>query len=473
MKYNILFILLLCFTFVLETEAKHSTQQRNNGFRIEVDAPSKEGSTIYLARYWNGLTYIQDSLQISDQGKALFFSSDTLPAGQYLIYIKPDISLDLLIDKEQDNITIKIDKDNIFKSTVSGSKDSKMFLKHMAYINEKRTEKSILEKQLADSTISQQKRMALNTELNALEKSVKSHITSTIERNRGNWFGKFLKGLEAISLPYPEPKTEEEVEKNRAFGKAHYFDNIDLADPRFWYTNYLTNYIDTYMQQWVEPIPDSLAIAASRLVEKTKGNDFTFQQMLSRFINESSKSQLMGHENIWAKLTEDYVLNKNNTWIDSVQLSQLKKNYAAIQHNRIGMGAHPLTLVTIDEQSFNTDNIAADYLILYFYDPNCGHCQKELPLLHNEFYPKYKNKGVKIVAINIGADLDNWKRFVEKNKFTNWINAADPSYKSEYWMYYDTTAIPAIFVLDKNKNIVAKKIDKQNLEKFFEFYIKK
>jgi hypothetical protein len=55
---------------------------------------------------------------------------------------------------------------------------------------------------------------------------------------------------------------------------------------------------------------------------------------------------------------------------------------------------------------------------------------------------------------------------------TGWINAADPNNKSQYWMNFDTSYIPAVFVLDKNKKIIAKKIDVEGLKQVFGYYIK-
>lgn len=469
MRYN---ILITAFCLLLSLSAKATDTNENKGFRIEIDAPDKKGSTIYLVKYWNGGTYAHDSLTISEQGKALFFSTEKLPEGQYLIYIKPDLQLEFLIGDEQSDIRISIDASNPQNSKITGSKDSELLWKHIAYLNSKRLEQNKLEEQAEDTAATAEQRKAAELKLKALDEAVIAYTKGIVNKHKNGWFGKFLKGSNPITLPYNPPQTAEEVQANRKYGKDHFFDNIDLTDPRFWHTAYFTSYIDSYMEQWVEQYPDSLAAATSRLVAKAKGNEFTFKQMLTRLTNQSIESQIMGHENIWAKLAEDYIFHKNISWIDSLQLDELKKGYAKIQHNRIGMDGKSLTLQTIDGKTINTGDIAANYLVLYFYDTSCSHCQKETPLMHDKLYSKYKEKGIEIVAINIGASKDEWNKFVKEYKLNDWINANDPEFKSQYWMYYDTSAIPSIFVLDKNKKIVAKKIDEQNLDKFFEYYTK-
>ena len=137
------------------------------------------------------------------------------------------------------------------------------------------------------------------------------------------------------------------------------------------------------------------------------------------------------------------------------------------------MRARNIKLTTIDGKTIETNDIKAEYLILYFYGHDCNHCIEETPRIYNEVYTKYKDKGLQVVAIDIkGSDKKEWDKFVKNNKMTGWINAADPNNISQYWLNYDTSYIPSVFVLDKNKKIVAKKIDSKGLEQFFDYYTK-
>ncbi len=471
MKYNLFILLSLLFIIKVEAQNLGHITSQETGFHLEVTIPTQKNKKIYLGQYLKGATYARDSVSLSDQGKAIFTSTEKLPGGQYFLYVPPHIQVDFLLDKDQSNVQLFIDESDPSKNNASGSNDTKLLWEYLSYIQTKTIEKNELDKELEDQTISPDKRTKLTTQLKKLEDNTQNYITNSIKQNSNNWFGIFLKGMEPIPLPYSPPKNEKEYVENKEYGKVHFFDNIALTDPRLWRTNYLTTYIDSYMQQWVDQIPDSLAAAASRLVAKTEGNDSCFQEMLSFLTNNAIKSNRMGDENIWARLVEDYIFDKNVAWIDSTQLFELRKMYEPIKYNRIGMMAQNLTLETIEGKAINTNDIQSDYLLLYFYDTTCGHCQKETPEVHNKLYKKYKNKGLEIVAINIGSDKKEWTKFIAENGLTNWLNCADPDYKSKYWMYYDTSHIPSTFVLDKNKIIVAKKIDEQNLEKFFDFYL--
>src|SRR5690606_24455310 len=106
-----------------------------------------------------------------------------------------------------------------------------------------------------------------------------------------------------------------------------------------------------------------------------------FKEMLSKLTNESLKSLRMGDENIWARLAEDYIFDKDVVWIDSAQNSELRKQYELIKNNRVGMKAHNLILQTLEGDIINTNDIDAEYLLLYFSNPRCGHCQTATPEL--------------------------------------------------------------------------------------------
>lgn len=471
MKYNILIFLSL-LSFCMVEAQNNNTNADGKGFRMEVNIPSQKGNKLYLGQYYKDATYAIDSAYLSTDGKATLSLSYTPEQGQFFLYIKPSFQLDLLIGENQNNIQLYIDETDFSKSTVSGSKDTELLWKYLGEVQKFDADINETEEQLSGSAITEQIRTELKTQLKLLEEKKRNYTNASIIKHNKEWFGVFIKGLESISLPYSQPKDEKEYLKNKEYGKAHYFDNINLTDPRFWRTNYFVLHINTYMRQWVDQIPDSLAVAASRLVAKTKSNEICFKEMLSELTNEAMKSNVMGDENIWARLYEDYMVNKNISWIDSTKYSELRRMYETIKNNRLGMKAQNLTLESMDGKPINTNSIKAEYLILYFYDPNCTHCQTETPKLHNELYRKYKDKGVEIVAINISSNKEEWERFVNNNKLTDWINCSDFDHKSSYWMYYDTSGIPAVFVLNKDKIIVAKKINEESLDKFFNYQYK-
>lgn len=431
-----------------------SAQTNKSKFKLEIDAPYNKGQTAYLLNYWKENTYITDSCLISDLGKGLLQSEQSLPTGQYVLYIKPDIQLELLLNDKSENVKISVSKD-ITNSKVKGSKDTEILWDYIKQIN----------------SFNKIKEETPGTELT--DQKINDYTQKFILKHKGSWASDFIKGTMPISLPYQTPQNNEEALTNSQYMKKHYFDHISLTDPRLLRTDYFWSYLDNYLENWVSKNDiDSLAYTTDDLVAKSMGNQTCFEQILMHYLNKAINSKLMGMENVWAKLAENYIFDKNYAQVDSTEISALRSQYELIKYNRIGMTARGLKLETLEGDTIQLHDVTAKYIILYFYDPTCSHCRSETKEIKTNLYPKYKDKGLKIVTVNIHNDSKMWKSYVEQNNISDWINCADPNHKSKYWMYYNTSAVPSVYVLDEDKKIIAKGIDEKGLEQVFKYLYK-
>ncbi len=447
-----IFCIVLSLLFIHNMEAQNIKSE----FRLEADIPQTIDK-LYFGQYWQGQSYATDSV-IPTNGKAVFIKEKQLDPGEYFIYSKTGLLVKLLLDKGQDNIRISVNSSDPKQNKISGSEDTRLFWQYQTLLQKTEDFKKSLGKRPNKDEADELKRL-------------QNDISDLIAKHPGTWFATYAKGDTPITLPFPTPKNGDEFYSNKHHGRIHYFDNVDLTDPRLWKSSYLTSMINVYMSTWIEQSPDSLATASSEIVAKTKGNDLCFKEMLSYFINTSLNSKNMGSENVWAKLYEDYIQGHEIAWITTEQRGELSKKYETIKMNRIGMTAQALQLETIDGEPINTGEINADFLILYFYNHDCHHCQETIPKAH-ELYKVYKDKGVQMVAIDINNNKDQMMSFIEKHNLRDWVNCVDPTYKSKFWLYYNTSFVPAIYIIDKDKKIIAKDIDSETIKKFLEFYIK-
>jgi thiol-disulfide isomerase/thioredoxin len=103
--------------------------------------------------------------------------------------------------------------------------------------------------------------------------------------------------------------------------------------------------------------------------------------------------------------------------------------------------------------------INAKYTILLFWAADCGHCQKEVPKLHESLKALKGKIDVKVFAVQTKDDLfEDWRKFLIKNKISDFINVFDPVHINDVKTKFDVTSTPLIYVLDKDKKIIAKKI---------------
>ena len=119
-------------------------------------------------------------------------------------------------------------------------------------------------------------------------------------------------------------------------------------------------------------------------------------------------------------------------------------------------------------------NINAKYIILLFMDPECSHCRKETPELYDIYTNYLKDKDVVVLNIYLERNTDNWEHFcnnidkwfsfIQKHKFYSpgWYNVWNPFANTRF--KYDISSTPKVFLLDKDKKIIAKNIGPEQLK---------
>ncbi len=106
---------------------------------------------------------------------------------------------------------------------------------------------------------------------------------------------------------------------------------------------------------------------------------------------------------------------------------------------------------------------------MIFWDPNCGHCKEELPRLDSIYRASWKAKKVKIYAVLSEKEdqKNNWKKFIREHNITGWTNVyqskkqADEesaSNRPNFRQLYDVITTPTLYLLDKEKRIIGKKL---------------
>ena len=80
-------------------------------------------------------------------------------------------------------------------------------------------------------------------------------------------------------------------------------------------------------------------------------------------------------------------------------------------------------------------------------------------------YNKYKDKGFEILSVSLDDQKNDWKKAAAKDKIT-WMSAIDPGgWDAMAATKWQVDAIPASFLINKNGDVVAINLEKDDLEK--------
>ena len=116
-----------------------------------------------------------------------------------------------------------------------------------------------------------------------------------------------------------------------------------------------------------------------------------------------------------------------------------------------------------------------DYMLLIFWSPTCGHCKVTIPEM-NEIYEKYRNDyNIGVFAVLSEPD-DNtrpkWRSFIREHNL-NWLHLDGGECNVDWKEVYDVVTTPKIFLLDKKRQIIAKKFNPETFEGLIKSQLKK
>lgn len=456
-----------CIFLMLTALSAFAADGKGYNIKLNVTNPGMQDQKVYLAFYFNGKTYSKDTTTLDKKGVGAFSKKTPLDQGVYIVYFDANKYFDILVGADQ-NIDLKIDTTKLEKVAVSGSKESVGFQSLVNYMAVQREKSKELGKQYKDKKIDS---ISYNKAQDKIAEDVEAYQKKLMEDNKGLWLEAFIKG----TIPVEVPAMKEVPDSSRAYArymykKKHYFDNVNLSDPRFLRCPYFPSNVDSYMKNFLLQHPDTLYEAAVALIEKSRYDKETFQTMCSKMINYGLTSNQMGMDALWCKLAQKYYLGKPRqaTWADSSWVEDLRKEVKKVRYNLVGMEARDLRMKDADGKPSNLSDITKDgktkYALAYFFEPTCGHCRKTTPVLHDSVYSKYHSLGFEVFCVYTQTDKAEWQEFVEKHKLQDWVNVWDPDRESYFWEFYDASVTPGIYLIDcKTGKIIAKKIDMPTL----------
>ncbi|MDR0872590.1 MAG: thioredoxin family protein [Prevotellaceae bacterium] len=461
---------------VLSIAAYSAPKPGTGSYKIDIEAPQLKNDTVKLAMYFYDKIYVRDTLVLDKNGKGAFHKPKKLDEGVYVVFFSASKYFDVLIGDDQD-FKIQIDTtDLVNKVFITDAEQTEKFTDYIKFLSAQRTKAESINKEFEKSKDNPTAKAAVQEKMKELDHEVTAYQQNIIDTYGNKTVGVVVKAIKPIEIPKFENEPDSTAQMKRYYyNRFHYFDNINLSEPRLLRTNMLPQKISLYLDKIVPQIPDTLTDEIVGLVEKSRGDTLTFQNMLGQMLNYGIKSKIMGMDKVTLTLSEKYYLSGLAKWADSTLLSDLDREVRKVKYNQIGAPAPNLKMEKFNGTKIDISNITADYVLLFFFEPSCGHCKKETPLLHKNVYEKYKKypNFFEVVAFYIQTDRKEWKDFLDQHNLYDWVNAYDPDRTSYFWHWYDTSTTPGLYLLNKERKILAKKVDLDTLDKILEYELKK
>jgi len=482
----------------------------SQGTKIEVKIKNLKNQQVILGHHFSSQLIPDDTITLNNRGVGTFIKEEAHPGGMYFLFLPNKNLFDFILDKDQD-FTIIADTFNFTENVrYIGSDENIVFSNYQKERANVVKKQGLLSKDLEANKDDEKKSQDIKIKMTELVENMNTFHNNTIKENPNLFFTKFL-----IATRRPEvPKTITDKKEQYFWFRHHYFDNFDVSDPRLLRTPIYNNTIDTYVEKVLMQHPDTLIPEVDMLIEKSRTNHELFRNMLVNLFKKFASSQIMTAENVYVHIADKYYI-KESDWSDQKYLDQLKVKVSHKKRCLIGNTAYNINYsiapsdtvelirfmaendkikdkgieiekndadslvkyslkVEILQDYFNEfkktealQDVAADYTILWFWTPSCSHCRKDTPKFYEMYLEKnMKSKNVEVITIYSTKDITDWKKFskevkdwlafLKKHKFDEWTNAWNPF--DRFKVNYDIESSPVLYLLDKDKKIIAKKI---------------
>lgn len=454
-------------------------------FKITLNVPGFTSGIAYLT-YYSGKNFnIEDSAAVNNKSIAVFEGKRRLPGGIYSIFVPGKSKyVDFFIDKDQQAITVKIDTtDLVNKTVITGSKENILFqqyqknvaVKGKAWEQERQAYNQSKTKQ--DSALHEANYNRLNKELNDYRDNImKTQPTSML--------AVILNAMKEAPILHSAPKTHNDSLENYYHYREHYWDGVTFMDERIIRSPFFQPKFEKYYREILIQHPDSIIKDLDYKLLLARSSQEMYKFILNWATDEYINPKYMGLDAVFAHLFEKYHGPGLTSWLNEKQMETIKRRYYMVVSSLIGAQAPNLEMLDTAGKPSSLYDLKADYTVVVFWDPNCGHCKEEVPRMDSFYNASWKNKGVKIYGV-LSADAKDdvkpaWIKFINEHKLNDWTNvyqskameeADAAAQKPSYRQLYDVIMTPTILLLDKNKNIIGKKLNLTQIDELLQVKI--
>ena len=454
------------------------------GYEIKVTFKPYKNQYIYLGHYF-GKTYpIIDSVKLDNNSTGTFKGSKPLQGGIYLVgYPNRSGFFEILLDKQQFFSVVADSATGPVGIQFIGSTDNDLFNASQRSVGEKGAQINIVRESLKSATTTDSVR--INQELVRLDQELRVYREKMITEHPNTILSALLLAMKEPILPanLQKPATREDSVAAFRYYKEHYWEGVNFWDGRLAYTTFFEDKLDRYFNQLVAPHPDSVNKEMDYMLSFAKANAEMERFLLLRFVNRYYSQRYMWEDAVFVHLYEKYFATNPPSWLSEQGKKTITDRAYSLMANIFGSPATEIQLPDSTGKSISLYGLKNEYALVIFWDPLCGHCKETLPKIDSVYQLRWKGQGLGIYAVakeNEGTRKD-WVSFIRDKNLGHWSHVyyskeAEKERVSNnvpgYSQLYDVQSFPTLYLLDKDKRIIAKKLSFEQIDEILQLKLK-
>ena len=413
---------------------------QKQGYKFSIKLIGVDAPILYVKGNYGHQSYIFDSIKANSQSLYLLQNKKRIiPDGLYELVDKKGNSYLEFIVSQNRNFSIKTDTNKWLNYSVEGSDENRFFA---------------MIKQMED--------------YNVLDRET---VLQYVELSPESLLSKYLKAQYLFTeLPdYYIDNNNEIIDLDIAYSYLidHFFDHIDFGDARLLRTP-INHNLDLFFTEILSnQHSDTINREIDKLISKMKGNDEVRRYYL-QYLYRLFDTGFPEHAAILVHLYDTYCPNERCDWLDEHFNRRIKRETLRKRKILTGQIVPPLEVYTHSQERISSEDIKNQYIVLWFWDPDCEDCVEKTPKLYEFYQDFHEVYDFEVIAISITEDYERWNKLIPK--FPNWINASFAVGKPNYDFvdYFDLLTTPGIFIIDKEHKIIARQFPLEEIFTIFE-----
>lgn len=256
-----------------------------------------------------------------------------------------------------------------------------------------------------------------------------------------------------LRMPQIPPMLKGEAAQE--YFRDHIWDGFDFSD-----TLQLSTLDKDMMMRafayYVSAVPnDKAQTPMSQIMHRASGSKAMlgyFAHLAERVLNDPNSPSRSGEKYIPVL---EFLLQ--SPLLDEYEKMPYMSDLYTASQNRVGHKANDFVYTTADGREASLIELKAEYTIIFISNPGCPMCRQiKQQIIDSDLLNMLINAGkLKILVLYPDEDLEAWREHIA-NYPSTWINAYDKGCNITLERTYDLRAIPALYLLDVNKVVMAK-----------------
>ncbi len=266
-----------------------------------------------------------------------------------------------------------------------------------------------------------------------------------------------------FTLPYP-PAGMNSVAERAEYVATHYWQGLDYSDES-WFSDSLA--LEQLFVDWIPVLsqlpPGSRTEAVSTVI--TYGENYPRMQLRLAELAEKyfyQKDSPYHNDELYIPILRVIL---DSPRIDGIYIERFRYQLVDALKNRPDTAAADFVYVTADNRKRRLYKLQSDYILLYFFNPDCGLCKQAAELMRNSsvISAMLEENRLYLLAVYPGEDKRLWKESLKSNpELWTLARYADV----EGGEAYNLPSLPDFYLLDNEKKVLLKDASAVEVENY-------